>query len=268
MNKKPLLSVHQLAVNAERHPLICSASFEVMENEVVALVGESGSGKSMIAKCIMGLPPSRTIHVVGGEIYFKGQNLLTLSEKGLRRLRGREIAYIPQSPLNALNPIMTIGRQLIEAYCPYDPSEKRSARERALFLLHRVGFLQPELALLSYPHQLSGGMRQRVLIAMALMNSPRFLIADEPTTALDVTLQAEILQLLDDLKSEYGLGILFITHDLGIVARCADRVVILRHGQTIETGSVDSIFYQPQCDYTKILLDSLLCHPTLIASAV
>jgi microcin C transport system ATP-binding protein len=264
----PLLTVRQLAVHAEHRPLIHSASFEVHENEVLALVGESGSGKSMIAKCIMGLPPSRTIRIVGGEIFFKDKNLLHLSEGALRKLRGREVAYIPQSPLNALNPIMTIGRQLIEAYTPYDASEKRSSRERALFLLHRVGFIQPELALLSFPHQLSGGMRQRVLIAMALMNSPRLLIADEPTTALDVTLQAEILQLLQDLKNEYGLGILLITHDLGIVARSANRVVILQHGQTIETGTIDSIFYQPRCDYTKTLLDSLLCHPTLMTSAV
>ena len=263
-----LLSVRQLAVRTTHHHLIHAASFDVHENEIVALVGESGSGKSMIAKCIMGLPPSRAIRVSGGEIFLKGQNLLLLTEHMLRKLRGRDIAYIPQSPLNALNPIMTIGRQLVEAYAPYDKTEASTATERALFLLSRVGFLQPELALLSFPHQLSGGMRQRVLIAMALMNSPRLLIADEPTTALDVTLQAEILHLLQDLKEEYGIGILLITHDLGIVARSANRVVILRNGKTIETGTVDTIFYHPTCEYTKTLLDSLLCHPTLMASVV
>jgi ABC-type dipeptide/oligopeptide/nickel transport system ATPase component len=254
----PLLSVRQLAVRTERHHLIHAASFDVHENEIVALVGESGSGKSMIAKCIMGLPPSQAIHISGGEIFLKGQNLLFLTEHALRKLRGRDIAYIPQSPLSSLNPIMTIGRQLVEAYAPYDKKEAPSAAERALFLLRRVGFLQPELALRSFPHQLSGGMRQRVLIAMALMNSPRILIADEPTTALDVTLQAEILHLLQDLKIEYGIGILLITHDLGIVARCANSVVILREGKTIETNTVDTIFYHPACDYTKTLLDSLL----------
>jgi ABC-type dipeptide/oligopeptide/nickel transport system ATPase component len=264
----PLLSVQNLVVKAERHTLIHNASFDVRENEIVALVGESGSGKSMIAKCIMGLPPSQTIHVSEGTIFLKGQNLLLLDEHALRKLRGRQIAYIPQSPLNALNPIMTIGRQLIEAYHPFGADKQPSAAQRVLFLLRRVGFLQPELAMLSFPHQLSGGMRQRVLIAMALMNSPRFLIADEPTTALDVTLQAEILHLLQELKKEYGIGILLITHDLGIVARCANRVVILRHGTTIETNTVENIFYHPTCEYTKTLLDSLLCHPTLMASAV
>jgi ABC-type glutathione transport system ATPase component len=268
MEREPLLSVQHLEVRTERHTLIHTASFDVHENEIVALVGESGSGKSMIAKCIMGLPPSKAIRVCGGQIYLKGQNLLGLKEQSFRKLRGREVAYIPQSPLNALNPIMTIGRQLIEAYAPYDTSASSSAKERALFLLKRVGFLQPDLALLSFPHQLSGGMRQRVLIAMALMNSPRLLIADEPTTALDVTLQAEILHLLQDLKKEYGIGILLITHDLGIVARCANRVVILRHGTTIESGTVDTIFYHPTCEYTKTLLNSLLYHPTVMASQV
>lgn len=258
--------MRKLAIRTECHTIIHTASFDVQEDEIVALVGESGSGKSMIAKCIMGLLPSRAIHVCGGEIFLKGHNLLLFQEASLRKLRGRDFAYIPQSPLNALNPIMTIGRQLVEAYAPYDITKTSSAKERALFLLHRVGFLQPELALLSFPHQLSGGMRQRVLIAMALMNSPRLLIADEPTTALDVTLQAEILNLLQDLKIEYGIGILLITHDLGIVARCANKVVILRNGETIETATVENIFYHPTCDYTKTLLDSLLCHPTLMES--
>lgn len=259
-----LLSVRTLAINAAHQPIIHNASFDVFSEEVVALVGESGSGKSMIARMIMGLPPSKTIHTVGGEIWLKGLNLVTASENELRAYRGREFAYIPQSPLNALNPLMSIGKQLCEAYDPYDRSDSMSAKDRALFLLTRVGFLQPELTLKSYPYQLSGGMRQRVLIAMALMNSPRLLIADEPTTALDVTLQAEILNLLKDLKREYGLGILLITHDLGIVARTADRVVILAEGTTIEAGSVNDIFYRPQCDYTRTLIDSTFCHPTFL----
>ena len=263
MSSKALLSVRQLAIKAGSRSIIEDASFDVLRQEVVALVGESGSGKSMIARIIMGIPPAQTIHASGGEVLLNGENLLNLPERSLQALRGREFAYIPQSPLNALNPLMTIGRQLCEAYAPYDTSDKTSAQDRALFLLTRVGFIQPELALRSYPYQLSGGMRQRVLIAMALMNSPRLLIADEPTTALDVTLQAEILDLLLELKKEYGLGILLITHDLGIVARAATRVVILRRGRTIEQGSVDDIFYRPRFDYTKLLLGSIFPHPLL-----
>ena len=263
MTQEPLLRVRQLAIAAGSSSIIDDASFDIHHKEIVALVGESGSGKSMIARTIMGIPTAQTIRATHGEIMLSGTDLLTLSESSLRALRGHEFAYIPQSPLNALNPLMTIGRQLCEAYAPYDSSDITSAKNRAVFLLTRVGFIQPGLALHSYPHQLSGGMRQRVLIAMALMNSPRLLIADEPTTALDVTLQAEILNLLLDLKKEYGLGILLITHDLGIVARVADRVVILRHGTTIEQGSVEDIFYRPLYDYTKALLNSILPHPIL-----
>ena len=263
MTFTPLLSIRQLAIKASSRFIIEDASLDVLRQEIVALVGESGSGKSMIARIIMGIPPAQNIHATGGEVLLNGEDLLTLPERSLQALRGREFAYIPQSPLNALNPLMTIGRQLCEAYAPYDTSDTTSARDRALFLLTRVGFIQPELALRSYPHQLSGGMRQRVLIAMALMNSPRLLIADEPTTALDVTLQAEILNLLLELKKEYGLGILLITHDLGIVARVANRVVILRHGKTVEQGSVEDIFYRPRVDYTKMLLGSIFPHPIL-----
>ena len=258
-----LLSLSHLAIKAGSRSIIDDATFDVQRQEVVALVGESGSGKSMIARTIMGIPSAQTIRATGGKILLHGSDLLTLPEAKLRQLRGHEFAYVPQSPLNALNPLMTIGRQLCEAFAPYDASDTISARSRALFLLMRVGFVQPELALHSYPHQLSGGMRQRILIAMALMNSPRLLIADEPTTALDVTLQAEILNLLLDLKKEYGLGILLITHDLGIVARAANRVVILHRGRTIEQGSVEDIFYRPRYDYTKELLNSILPHPIL-----
>lgn len=263
MTSAPLLKVRQLAIKAGSRPIIENASFDIHRQEIVALVGESGSGKSMIARIIMGTPPAKIIRATAGEIVLNDENLLSLPERSLQALRGQEFAYIPQSPLNALNPLMTIGRQLCEAYAPYNSSDTTSAIDRAIFLLTKVGFIQPQLALRSYPHQLSGGMRQRVLIAMALMNSPRLLIADEPTTALDVTLQAEILNLLLDLKKEYGLGILLITHDLGIVARVANKVVILRHGITIEQGSVEDIFYRPCCEYTKTLLSSILPHPIL-----
>jgi ABC-type glutathione transport system ATPase component len=266
MTPDPLLRVRQLAIKAGSRPIIDDASFDIHREEIVALVGESGSGKSLIARAIMGVPSANTIRATSGEIILNGENLLSLPERSLQALRGHEFAYIPQSPLNALNPLMTIGRQLCEAYAPYNSSDTTSAIDRAIFLLTKVGFIQPQLALRSYPHQLSGGMRQRVLIAMALMNSPRLLIADEPTTALDVTLQAEILNLLLGLKKEYGLGILLITHDLGIVARVANKVVILRHGKTIEQGSVEDIFYRPCCDYTKTLLGSILPHPIVRSS--
>jgi ABC-type dipeptide/oligopeptide/nickel transport system ATPase component len=202
---------------------------------------------------------------VSGTIDFQGKILSGLPERELQKIRGKQLAYIPQSPMNALNPIMTIGRQLIETYVNSSRNSP-SGYERAFFLLKRVGFLQPELVMQSLPCHLSGGMRQRVLIAMALMNAPRLLIADEPTTALDVTLQAEILDLLQDLQKECGLGILLITHDLGIVARSAQRVAILYSGRTIEHGSVDDIFYRPKTSYTKTLLDSLISHPTLQAT--
>ncbi len=213
----------------------------------------------------MGLLPSEQLSISSGSIQFQGKELLDLQEGAIRKIRGRSIAYIPQSPLTALNPMMSIGRQLLESFDPQFHKIKISPKERALFLLKRVGFLDPERILKSMPYQLSGGMRQRVLIAISLMNAPKLLIADEPTTALDVTLQAEILDLLQDLKQEYGLGILFITHDLGLVARYAERGYILLSGKTIEKGLINDLFYDPKETYTKLLLSSLIHHPTMTA---
>ena len=255
-----LLALKNLSVCCQGIRIVNAVSLDVRENEVVALVGESGSGKSMIARSIMGLLPSKALSITSGSIHFENIDLTSLDERSMRKIRGRHLAYIPQSPLNALNPLMSIGRQLTESSI----DALALAREKALSLLNRVGFLNPALIMHSYPHQLSGGMRQRVLIAMALMNSPKFLIADEPTTALDVTLQAEILELLQDLKEEYGLGILFITHDLGIVAKSAQRVYILYRGEVIESADVNSIFYSPQHSYTQNLIGSLIEHPTSV----
>ena len=263
----PLLHVSNLSVRCGLKLILDTVSLDVHEDEIVALVGESGSGKSILARSIMQLLPSPEIKLIQGNIFFEGINLLQLSEKELRRLRGKMLAFIPQFPLNALNPVMKIGQQLTEAYFP-NKLGALSPQERALSLLKRVGFSQPELVMTSLPHQLSGGMRQRVLIAMALMNSPKLLIADEPTTALDVTLQAEILDLLQDLKNEYGLGILFITHDLGVVARAATSVVIIEAGRTVERGLVEDIFYRPQKAYTQLLLDSLPSLPTQAKEAI
>lgn len=256
----PLLEIMNLSLRCNLKLILDTVCLSVQENEIVALVGESGSGKSMLARSIMRLFPSPEINILAGKIIFNGTDLLKISEKELRKLRGKLMGYIPQFPLSALNPIMKIGQQLSEAYFP--PEEGgASAEERALSLLRRVGFPNPKTVMTSLPHQLSGGMRQRVLIAMALMNAPKFLIADEPTSALDVTLQAEFLELLQDLKNEYGLAILLITHDLGIVAKAADSVVILDQGKTVESGTTEDIFYNPQAPYTKVLLDALLPHP-------
>jgi len=263
-----LLEVSHLVAGTRTTTIINDVSLNVCENEIVALVGESGSGKSMIARSIMRLYPSEQIHTFSGSIRFQDQELLRFSENSMRKIRGREIAYIPQSPLNALNPMMTIGKQLIESYDSRCYEGKSSPKERAHHLLKRVGFHDSQLIMNSLAYQLSGGMRQRILVAISLMNSPKLLIADEPTTALDVTLQAEILDLLQDLKEEYGLAIFFITHDLGLVARSADRVYILKSGEIVETGTTDDLFYKPQMTYTKTLLDSLIQHPTITASAV
>jgi len=259
-----LLEVDNLVVETKTTTIINNVCLEVFENEIVALVGESGSGKSMIARSIMGLLPSEQLCISSGSIEFQENELLTLPEQSMRKIRGRSIAYIPQSPLNALNPMMSIERQLIESFDPQ--FHEISPKERALFLLKRVGFLDPERIMKSMPYQLSGGMRQRVLIAISLMNAPKLLIADEPTTALDVTLQAEILDLLQDLKQEYGLGILFITHDLGLVARYAERGYILFSGKIVEEGPINDLFYDPKETYTKLLLSSLIHHPTMTGS--
>jgi len=263
-----LLKVDNLVVEARTTTIIDKVCLEVSENEIVALVGESGSGKSMIARSIMGLLPSEQLSISSGSIRFQDQNLLSLKEQSMRKIRGRSIAYIPQAPLTALNPMMSIERQLLESFDPQFHKRTESPKERAVALLKRVGFLDPSRVMKSMPYQLSGGMRQRVLIAISLMNDPKLLIADEPTTALDVTLQAEILDLLQDLRKEYGLGILFITHDLGIVARSADRGYILQSGKTVESGLTHDLFYNPEEEYTKTLIASLIHHPTLTAAAV
>lgn len=259
--RNPCLEIVNLTVESEDHAIVQNVSFDVDDHDVVALVGESGAGKSMISRAIMGLLPSSALCISNGEIRFQGQSLREASI--LQELRGKKIAYVPQSPMSALNPVMTIGYQLVEAYV-HKKSTPCRPKEKAASLLNRVGFLYPELVMASYPHQLSGGMRQRVLIAMALMNDPKLLIADEPTTALDVTLQAEILDLLLDLKEEYGLAILLITHDLGIVAKVANHVIILRHGQVVESGDVDEIFYHPKAEYTKQLLDASFAPPVAV----
>ncbi|GAA0076385.1 ABC transporter ATP-binding protein [Clostridium sp. CTA-5] len=231
--------------------------FNIDKGEVVAIVGESGSGKSVTSLSIMGLHSKNAKIKISGEILFKSENLLKKSEKQLQSLRGKQISMIFQEPMTSLNPVFTIGKQITEAIIRHEKCTKKQARERAIEMLNLVGIPSPETRINNYPHQLSGGMRQRVMIAMALSCNPELLIADEPTTALDVTIQAQILELMIKLKEKLGTSILLITHDLGVVAEIADKVVVMYCGKVVETASVKNIFKDPKHPYTKGLLNSI-----------
>ena len=255
-----LLSVEHLTTVFETPggpvPAVDDVSFEIRAGETLGLVGESGSGKSVTALSIMRLvqPPGR---IAGGRIIFKGRDLLTLSEADMRAVRGAEIALIFQEPMTALNPVFTVGDQIAETLLVHHRATRREARSRAVELLDAVRVPDGAARVDDYPHQLSGGMRQRVLIAMALACQPSLVIADEPTTALDVTIQAQILELLRDMKSAFNLSLLLITHDLGIIAETADRVAVMYAGRIVEEGSVRAIFRNPQHPYTRGLLASI-----------
>ncbi len=231
-------------------------SFHVGKGETVALVGESGSGKSVSALSIMKLLPYPAASHPGGEITFEGQDLIKASERQMQTVRGNRISIIFQEPMTSLNPLHTIEKQVGEVLKVHRGLDDKAVRARVVELLRKVGIRDPESRLADYPHQLSGGQRQRVMIAMALANEPDLLIADEPTTALDVTIQAQILELLADLKKEFGLSMLLITHDLGIVRRMADRVYVMRYGEIVEEGRTEAIFAAPQNSYTKHLIES------------
>lgn len=232
---------------------LSNVSFSVKKGEFLCIVGESGCGKSVTSLAIMGLLPANG-SVTGGEILFEGKNLLKLSEKELDSLRGNEIAMIFQDALTSLNPVFTIGNQLVESILAHTTLSKTEAHSRAVSLLGRVGLPQPESVMKKYPFVLSGGMRQRVMIAMALACSPKLLIADEPTTALDVTIQAQIMQLLRELQTEFSMSVILITHDIGLVAQMADRVVVMYAGQVVEQAEVRDLFHNPVHPYTKMLL--------------
>jgi microcin C transport system ATP-binding protein len=229
-------------------------SFEIAERETVALVGESGSGKSATALSIMKLLPYPTAHHPSGAIRFKGQDLLTMGERQIRDVRGNDISIIFQEPMTSLNPLHTIEKQIGEILLLHQGLAGAAARDRTVDLLKQVGIPDPASRLQSYPHQLSGGQRQRVMIAMALANEPDLLIADEPTTALDVTVQAQILRLLKDLQTRLGMAMLFITHDLGIVRKLADRVCVMKEGKIVEQGPVERVFTAHEHPYTRALL--------------
>ena len=254
----PLLSIRDLSVSFKqggRETLVVDQiSFDIARGETLALVGESGSGKSVTALSIMKLLPYPAAHHPSGSIQFKGKELIDLPEKEIRKVRGNDITIIFQEPATSLNPLHTIETQIAEILLLHKGITGEAARARVLELLDQVGIPDPKTRLGSYPHQLSGGQRQRVMIAMALANEPDLLIADEPTTALDVTVQAQILKLLRDLQSRLGMAMLFITHDLGIMRKVADRVCVMRNGKIVERGDVDSILKNPQHPYTQALI--------------
>ncbi|MFB7170462.1 ABC transporter ATP-binding protein [Streptomyces sp. NPDC056254] len=236
-------------------------SFTLEKGKTLGIVGESGSGKSVTSLGIMGLHRvgqyGRQRARISGEIWLDGKELLSADEDEVRRLRGREIAMIFQDPLSAMHPYFTVGKQIAEAYRVHHKVDKKAARKRAVELLDRVGIPEPHKRVDSYPHEFSGGMRQRAMIAMALVNNPELLIADEPTTALDVTVQAQILDLIRDLQKEFGSAVIMITHDLGVVAEMADELLVMYGGRCVERGTAEKVFYEPRHPYTWGLLGSM-----------
>ena len=265
----PLLSIEDLDLRfasdrGELHALH-GVSLTVNEGEIVGLVGESGCGKSITAAAVLGLLPMPPARIAGGRIVYNGEDLLTLSDRAMRRIRGPEIAMIFQEPMTALNPVFTIGSQMSDVLCRHQRLSRRAARLKAIDWLNRVGIADAGARVDAYPHQLSGGMRQRVMIAMALSCRPRLLIADEPTTALDVTIQAQVLELMRTLVREEGVAMLLITHDLGVVAETCDRVHVMYCGRVVEQASTRALFAAPRHPYTRGLLE---CLPRIDGAAV
>lgn len=256
MSSAPLLEVDDLHLHlqtAEKSfAILNGVSFKIYPGEIIGLVGESGCGKSMTASALLGLLPSP--HRLTGHIYFEGHDLFALPEHVFRQLRGTRFGLILQDPGLALNPVRSIGKQLIEALRYHKKLSYKQAWTKGIEWLSRVGIGDPALRMHQYPHELSGGMKQRVLIAMSLLCQPSLLIADEPTTALDLTVQAQILDLLQDLQQQERMSILLITHDLGVVARCCQRVMVMEAGHLVETGTVEQVLTTPQHPYTQALL--------------
>ncbi|CAO3453593.1 ABC transporter, ATP-binding protein (cluster 5, nickel/peptides/opines) [Azospirillum argentinense] len=257
VSSEPVLAVDGLSIGFQTRrgllPAVRELSFSVKSGEMLAIVGESGCGKSLTALALLGLvpPPGR---VTGGTVRLEGRDLLALDEAALRRVRGARISMIFQEPMTALNPVLTVGEQIMEAILEHEPVSRKAARERTLALLERVRIPDPERRFAEYPHRLSGGMRQRVVIAMALAGAPAVLVADEPTTALDVTIQAQILSLIDELRREQGTAVVFITHDLGVVSRYVDRVLVMYAGRKVEERDTRDLFSDPLHPYTRGLI--------------
>ncbi|MBT1155102.1 ABC transporter ATP-binding protein [Aminobacter anthyllidis] len=258
MSDKPVLDVAGLTISVRgedgERPVVSDLSFSLARGETLCIAGESGSGKSMTSLAIMALLPQPAARISGGSIRLGDTDLAALDERRMRRIRGNRIAMIFQEPMTSLNPVLSIGRQLVEAIEAHTSVSRAEARKLAIEALTAVRIPEAESRLKQYPHELSGGMRQRVMIAMALALKPDVLIADEPTTALDVTVQGEVLELLRDLQRQHGTSVILITHDMGVVAEMADRVIIMRNGRMVEQGKVADIFERPQVDYTRDLL--------------
>jgi peptide/nickel transport system ATP-binding protein len=258
---KPLIEIRSLSVHFFTEEGTVSAvenvSFEIYPEEILSLVGESGCGKSVSGLSILRLIPCPPGRIVSDGILLDGRNLLQLEEKEMVRVRGNEIAMIFQEPMTSLNPVFTIGNQIMEVMLFHQKLDKTEARRRTIEMLDRVKISSPETRIDAYPHQLSGGMRQRAMIAMALSCQPKLLIADEPTTALDVTIQAEILQLLEEIQREMGMAVMLITHDLGVVSKIADRVAVMYAGRIVELARTEALFGRMRHPYTKGLLDSI-----------
>ncbi len=259
--RRPILEVAGLALKFSRDAaapnLVDGVSFSIGEGETLCIVGESGCGKSVTSLALMGLLPTPPANLVAGTVTFDGVDLLGLSEREFADVRGNRMSMIFQEPMTSLNPAFTIGHQIAECVLRHRPVSRAEARETALAMLRRVRIPAPEKRLDAYPHELSGGMRQRVMIAMALVNRPRLLIADEPTTALDVTIQAQVLALMRDLQTETGTALLLITHDLGVVAEVADHVAVMYAGRIVEHGTAQEIFDDPQHPYTVGLMGAI-----------
>jgi oligopeptide transport system ATP-binding protein len=261
MNSDAILLVKDLRISFSTYAgevqAVRGVSFDLRRGETLAIVGESGSGKTVTAKSLLRLLPAANTTIKGGEAIFEGQDLLKLSEQQMQKVRGSNIAMVFQDPMTSLDPTMKIGRQITESLKTHLGLSGQRAKERAVELLTLVGIPNPEARVKQYPHQFSGGMRQRVVIAIALACDPQILIADEPTTALDVTIQAQILELLRELQEQLGMSVILITHDLGVVAHTAHRVAVMYAGKVVETGTLREIFYNPQMPYTWGLLASI-----------
>jgi oligopeptide/dipeptide ABC transporter ATP-binding protein len=261
---RPVLEVKNLrtAFRTENGELtaVDDVSFSVQAGQTLGIVGESGCGKSVTSLSIMGLIPNPPGRIVSGEINYKGQNLVKMSSSELRKIRGNDISMIFQEPMTSLNPVFTIGNQIMEAVMLHQKLSKKEAKLKAIEMLRLVGIPAPERRVDDYPHQLSGGMRQRVMIAMALSCNPSVLIADEPTTALDVTIQAQILELIKGLREKLNMAVVLITHDLGVVAETCNNVVVMYAGRVVEEGTAEEIFLRPAHPYTRGLLNSIPSH--------
>lgn len=254
----PILKVENLSIdfkiNNQIVPILKNISFSLNRGETLGVVGESGSGKTVTVQSILRLIKSPPLHKISGKILFDQQDILQLQKSDLRKIRGQRISYIFQEPMTALNPVLTIGDQILEMLKEHTQNSRRDNKAQVIDLLHEVGIPSPEIRINNYPHELSGGMRQRAMIAMALSCNPEILLADEPTTALDVTIQAQILDLFQKIAADRGMAIIFVTHDLGVIAEIADQILVMKSGEVVDYGDIFSIFDHPKSDYTKQLL--------------